>query len=131
MFGGAGTGKTVGISAIAAQILSFDKNIEFVYLAPKQEQVENLAKNVGIIGTNYTAEDFEKEFFTFKPKYKFKEIASEKKKVVTWSYSLDNSKKLWKSDKKRKVLIMDESSLFDSGVFSALSDIAAKEGGVV
>ena len=131
VFGGAGTGKTVGISAIAAQILSFDKDIEFVYLAPKQEQVENLAKNVGITGTNYTAEDFEKEFFTFKPKYKFKEITSEKKKVVTWSYSLDNSKKLWKSDKKRKVLIMDESSLFDSGLFSALSDIATKESGIV
>lgn len=131
VFGGAGTGKTVGISAIAAQILSFDKDIEFVYLAPKQEQVENLAKNVGIVGTNYTAEAFEKEFFTFKPKYKFKEITSEKKKVVTWSYSLDNSKKLWKSDKKRKVLIMDESSLFDSGLFAALSDMAVKENGII
>lgn len=131
VFGGAGTGKTVAISSIAAQILSFDENIEFVYLAPNQNQVEKLSNSVGIKGVTYTLDDFRKKFIQTGPNYKFKEIKSENKKVVTWSYSLDKSKKLWKSEKKRKVLILDESSLVDSGTFAALSDLARSENGIV
>ena len=130
IFGGAGTGKTVAISSIAAEILAFDENIEFVYLAPSDTQVKNLNRNVGKEGTTYTIESFENEFFKFSPTFGLTKIKSENKGVINWSYSLEN-KKLWKSDKKRKVLIVDESSLFNAGHLSALSTIATNESGIV
>ena len=82
IFGGAGTGKTVAISFIAAEILAFDENIEFAYLAPSDTQVKNLNRNVGKEGTTYTIESFENEFFKFSPTFGLTKIESENKGVI-------------------------------------------------
>jgi hypothetical protein len=82
VFGGAGTGKTVAISSIAAEILAFDDDVEFVYLAPSDTQVKNLKRNVGKEGTIYTIEDFVEEFFKFTPTFGLTKIESENKGVI-------------------------------------------------
>ena len=46
VFGGAGTGKTVAISSIIAEMLAYDDDVEFVYIAPGEAQVEKLKKSV-------------------------------------------------------------------------------------
>jgi len=42
-----------------------------------------------------------------------------------------NSKKLWNGTKKRKVLIIDEVTLFDAGRLQALTQLASREGGII
>jgi hypothetical protein len=66
VLGGAGTGKTVAIAGISAEMLSFDDDVEFVYLAPSKKQADNLASNVQKPGTILTIDSLD-EFFEEKP----------------------------------------------------------------
>lgn len=135
VYGGAGTGKTVAVSAISAEMMSFDDDVEFIYLAPSENQAKNLKKNVGKEGTVLTSKDLD-GFFEKKPKfdYEYETLPDGKKGnktgTITWEYTLNNNT-LWKGNKKRKVLIVDESSLIDGARWEALAKIAINEGGVI
>ena len=135
VYGGAGTGKTVAVSAISAEMMSFDDDVEFVYLAPSENQAKNLKKNVGKEGVVLTTKDLD-GFFEEKPKfdYEYETLPDGKKGnktgKINWKYRLNNNT-LWKGNKKRKVLIVDESSLIDGACWEALAKIAINEGGVI
>lgn len=131
VYGGAGTGKTVAISAISAEMLSFDDDVEFVYLAPSEKQAKNLANNVGKKGTILTEKDFNK-LFNEPPTFTAEKDASGKETgKIIHNIKLKGDAKIWNGTKHRKVLIVDESSLFNAAQWDAISQLAAQEGGIV
>lgn len=130
VLGGAGTGKTVAIAGISAEMLSFDDDVEFVYLAPSKKQADNLASNVQKSGTILTIDSLD-EFFEEKPTFEYElDEKGNKTGVIKWKYKL-NSKQLWTGGKKRKILIVDEVTLFNSAQIQALSELALNEGGLI
>jgi hypothetical protein len=93
VLGGAGTGKTVAIAGISAEMLSFDDDVEFVYLAPSKKQADNLAANVQKPGTILTIDSLD-EFFEEKPTFEYElDEKGNKTGVIKWKYKL-NSKQL-------------------------------------
>jgi hypothetical protein len=110
VFGGAGTGKTAAISAITAEMLSFDgSNIEFVFIAPENRQVENLKHNVKKEGKSYNSKDFFEKYV----KGLDKEMTYDKKEEkMNFGYTL-NSYDIFTPGKTTKVIIIDESTLFN------------------
>ena len=130
VLGGAGTGKTVAIAGISAEMLSFDDDVEFVYLAPSKKQADNLASNVQKSGTILTIDSLD-EFFEEKPTFEYElDEKGNKTGIIKWKYKL-NSKQLWTGGKKRKILIIDEVTLFNSAQIQALSELALNEGGLI
>ena len=131
ILGGAGTGKTVAIAGISAEMISFDDDVEFVYLAPGKEQADKLAANVGKSGTILTADSLSEFMTDVKFTYELDKKTGNKTGNIKWSYKLDSDKKIWNGDKKRKILIIDEVTLFNATQLEALSRMAAKEGGII
>lgn len=129
--GGAGTGKTVAIAGISASMLAFDDDIEYVYLAPTEKQANNLARNVQKEGTILTTDSLD-EFFQDKPKFEYEldKKTGNKTGKIKWNYTL-NDKQMWVGKKKRKVLIVDEATLFSGAQLQALSEIALRENGII
>lgn len=128
VFGGAGTGKTAAISAITAEMLSFDgSDIEFVFIAPEDRQVENLKRNVKKEGKSYNSGDFFNKYV----KGLDKEMTYDKKEEkMNFGYTL-NSDTIFTPGKTTKVIIIDESTLFNIAQWDALSKLAQREGAVI
>ena len=128
VFGGAGTGKTAAISAITAEMLSFDEsNIEFVFIAPENRQVENLKRNIKKEGKSYNSKDFFEKYV----KGLDKEMTYDKKEEkMNFGYTL-NSDNIFTPGKTTKVIIIDESTLFNIAQWDALSELAQREGAVI
>lgn len=128
VFGGAGTGKTAAISAITAEMLSFDgNNVEFVFIAPENRQVENLKRNVKKEGKSYNSKDFFEKYV----KGLDKEMTYDKKEEkMNFGYTL-NSDNIFTPGKTTKVIIIDESTLFNIAQWDALSKLAQREGAVI
>lgn len=127
VFGGAGTGKTVAISSIIAEMLAYDDDIEFVYIAPGEAQVEKLKKSVGYDGKQYVANEFFNSFTTGVSDDKMKYDVDKEQMQI--NPSLKGT--VFASGKSRKVIIVDESTLFNSAEWLSLSKIAEKEGAIV
>ena len=128
VFGGAGTGKTAAISAITAEMLSFDgSDIEFVFIAPEDRQVENLKRNVKKEGKSYNSKNFFNKFV----KGLDKEMTYDKKEEkMDFGYTL-NSDNIFTPGKTTKVIIIDESTLFNIAQWDALSKLAQREDAVI
>lgn len=126
IFGGAGTGKTVAISKIVAEMLAFDDDIEFVYIAPGELQVEKLQTSVGKDGKQYTSDKFFEEFV---------EIDSSKivydEQQESMQFDVKIKKDVFSPGKSKKVIIVDESTLFDVTKWTSISKIAEAAGAVV
>lgn len=127
IFGGAGTGKTVAISRIIADVLSYDDDVEFVYIAPGTAQVEKLKNSVGKDGKQYTASEFFNSFTTGISDDKMKYDVDKEQMQV--NVSLKGT--VFSPKKSRKVIIVDESTLFNSAEWLSLSKIAEKENAIV
>lgn len=112
--GGAGTGKTAAVSAISAAMLAFDqgKSVEFVYMAPNEDQAKKLQDSVGIKGITMVADNLD-EYYATKPEFSLV-IKNGKPDDVSIKNGILNAKKLWNTDKPIKILIVDEFSLFNS-----------------
>ena len=77
----------------SAEMLSFDDDVEFVYLAPSKKQSDNLAANVQKPGTILTINSLD-EFFEEKPTFEYElDEKGNKTGVIKWKYKL-NSKQL-------------------------------------
>ena len=118
--GGAGTGKTVAIGGIAADIISFDDDIEFVFAASNDEQATKLKSSVGHEGNVFitndpTPEDKHKNIFKeyvngTLPESYYDDV---KQRVEFNPIVLNPTKTLFDPSKSRKVIIVDEATLLD------------------
>lgn len=127
VFGGAGTGKTMVIAGIGAQMLAFNDDVEFVFIAPNDTQVEKLAKAVNHSGEKYSADKFFEKYLKTKTDDFIYNNDTESRE-----YSLEfNSESIFTKQTNRRVIIVDEATLFNVVKWDALSQLAKRENAVI
>ena len=137
--GGAGTGKTVAIGGISADILAFDDDVQFVFVASNDDQVKKLHSSVGHDGEMFTTDDetvsgsghdniFKKYVNGDLPKPFYDKV---KGHLGFNPIVLDSSKTLFDPSKSKKVIIIDEVTLLDVVKLQALIQMAEREGAVI
>lgn len=136
--GGAGTGKTVAIGGIAADIISFDDDIEFVFAASNDEQATKLKSSVGHEGAVFitndpTPEDKHKNIFKeyvngTLPEPYYDDV---KQRVEFNPIILNPTKTLFDPSKSRKIIVIDEATLLNVVKWQALVNMAKREGAII
>ena len=136
--GGAGTGKTVAIGGISADIIAFDDDVSFVFMASNDDQVEKLKASVRHDGKMFTTDenagndrhkDIFKEYVNGdlpKPYYD-----KDKEQLDFNPIVLNASKTLFDPSKSKKVIIIDEVTLLDVMKLQAIIEMAKREGAVI
>lgn len=137
--GGAGTGKTVAIGGISADILAFDDDVQFVFVASNDDQVEKLQSSVRHDGKMFTTNDegvsgsrrknIFKEYVSGDLPHPFYDRAKEQ--LDFNPIVLDSTKTLFDPSKSKKVIIIDEVTLLDVVKLQALLQMAEREGAVI
>lgn len=136
--GGAGTGKTVAIGGIAADIISFDDDVEFVFAASNDEQATKLKSSIGhegnvFITNDRTPEDKHESIFKeyvngALPEPYYDDV---KQRVEFNPIILNPTKTLFDPSKSRKIIVVDEATLLNVVKWQALVNMAKREGAVI
>jgi hypothetical protein len=136
--GGAGTGKTVAIGGISADIISFNDDVEFIFIASNDDQVSKLRASVGHSGKTFISNPRKKngknnnvfdEYVEGKlPEPYYDEVENSLKfnPII-----LNQNKTLFNPSKSRKIIMVDEVTLLDVVKLQALIDMAKREGAVI
>lgn len=124
--GGAGVGKTTAIASNSIRMAG--DNVEYVLMAPTDSQVKKLKSDLDLDVDAYT----DLEFFTKAVKdWKEDKVLRTNKYETVIQDLVYNNVQFFKTTNSKKVFIVDEATLYDSGKWKIISEIAQREGAVI
>lgn len=124
--GGAGVGKTTAIASNSIRMAG--DNVEYVLMAPTDSQVKKLKSDLDLDVDTYT----DLEFFTKAVKdWKEDKVLRTNKYETVIQDLVYNNVQFFKTTNSKKVFIVDEATLYDSGKWKIISEIAQREGAVI